>query len=505
MSDVEKFVPNILLCSDKTEFLSQIGDRPVNIVEQIFFHAIIGGKSKNFLNDKKFFMDGGLFDLEVLPKLIRHGDIDYFVYNDVREFHMMRTALKDKDIPYAKMISLREFKNMRSEDFRDLEAETSLLSQELFNGKKILDFGAYFLESSLLTKCACAEVEIDCIFDGNIPPIKENIYSRVYKNFFDCRLKHYDYALISAGTPQKFDKILQTVSNCDAVIIYTLHHSELEEYIKSIKKSFEKIDFVDCNSGKWLILYRKKPPEDFAMYVVTHKKLSPTFVEDFPEKYRLIHAGKINSQDFGYPGDDTGESISSLNPKLNEITALYWIWKNTSHTIIGLSHYRRFFTEYQKLHLSHEEILTEEQAMNILKDYDIIAAPEYRLITGGFETILAIKPPEFVETARRVIRKNLLKAQPDYVEAFDRVMNLRFLFKCNMFITRRNVFEAYCEWFFSFIINATQEFWRIFNFDETASELKRIIGYFAERMMTVWLMKNNLRVKEVYLMEVKGV
>ena len=103
-----------------------------------------------------------------------------------------------------------------------------------------------------------------------------------------------------------------------------------------------------------------------------------------------------------------------------------------------------------------------------------------------------------------ILKKHIMHAQPDYLDAFEFVMNSTTLYKCNMFVTRRNVFDAYCKWLFSFLIDATEEALRVVNLQNLPWSPRRLMSFLAERMLTVWLMKNRLRIKELKIMQVEG-
>ena len=64
---------------------------------------------------------------------------------------------------------------------------------------------------------------------------------------------------------------------------------------------------------------------------------------------------------------------------------------------------------------------------------------------------------------------------------------------CNLFVTKRNILNAYCEWLFSFLIEAAEAI-DISGFD---SYSKRVIGFFAERMWTVWVSRQDIKIKEL--------
>lgn len=366
--------------------------------------------------------------------------------------------------------------------------------------KTLLDVDAHFAKSQLLTKGVNDVTEIDCISADEMLPIKENIYSRVYKKFSDCQFRHYDAALVYGKEGIDFTAEFSALEGVtDVVITFARYGSEFEKYIGATVGNFETVNFVPSFAGRWFICQRHKKSKDFAMYVVTHKPLPPEHVENLPAGYKVIHAGRAISQDLGYLGDNTGDNISYLNPYINELTALYWMWKNTNHSIIGLSHYRRFFTESEDTTFSYDKILTKDAAENLLQKYDVILIPCYNNWTQ-FDNIHNLYSDEVMKTSNYMLKRFIAKNFSDYVEMFNKVMNSRFFYKCCMFITRRNVFDAYCKWLFSFIIDVAKAYVKLLPITDLSATIKRLPGFLGEIMWTVWLLKNRLRIKELDIM-----
>lgn len=74
MSINSGFIPNILICGDKSEFLSKVIQRPFKIVGQIEFFGEFEGKPFNFFQDGKFLLDGKFHNYQELINIIRGGD-----------------------------------------------------------------------------------------------------------------------------------------------------------------------------------------------------------------------------------------------------------------------------------------------------------------------------------------------------------------------------------------------------------------------------------------------
>ena len=65
---------------------------------------------------------------------------------------------------------------------------------------------------------------------------------------------------------------------------------------------------------------------------------------------------RCHYEHYDFAMDDTGKNISCLNPYFGDLTALYWIWKNTKDEHVGICQYRRPWLE-EFIYSSEEDVL----------------------------------------------------------------------------------------------------------------------------------------------------
>ena len=103
--------------------------------------------------------------------------------------------------------------------------------------------------------------------------------------------------------------------------------------------------------------------------VAAHKKFPMPNAEGYMPI--LVGAAKNYKPGIEYQRDDEGENISSKNPNYNELTAVYWAWKNLKDVdAIGLVHYRRLFFDAKPYSL--DNVLSVEKVEKLLNKYDVI-------------------------------------------------------------------------------------------------------------------------------------
>jgi hypothetical protein len=230
------------------------------------------------------------------------------------------------------------------------------------------------------------------------------------------------------------------------------------------------------------------------IYVVTHKKFIPIY-GDFDRIRIPIQAGAALNPSFGYERDDNGDNISTLNPYINECTAIYWVWKNVRCRYVGFEHYRRVFLSNPYSH-DPDYILGENDIKRYLCDekYDFIVASNannYPITT--YENLRDDILPEAFIRYKVLFEERINEVAPEYMDVYMECFNGFSFYPANMFITSWERFDEYCKWFFGIVLSMVD----VENLDSYDTYNKRVVGFFAERLLTVWIMKRGYRVMEM--------
>ena len=125
------FIPNILICGDKSEFLANVGKRAYKIVGEVKFFGEHEGDNFNFFQDGKFLLDGEFHDYKELRNII--GGVEYIVFNDPFLLIQISGLLQNIGCPRSQLVSIREFNNLPTDNFYDFNSDLQLLMYLLLN------------------------------------------------------------------------------------------------------------------------------------------------------------------------------------------------------------------------------------------------------------------------------------------------------------------------------------------------------------------------------------
>lgn len=203
----------------------------------------------------------------------------------------------------------------------------------------------------------------------------------------------------------------------------------------------------------------------------------------------LVGAVKNYKPGIEYQRDDEGENISAKNPNYNELTAVYWAWKNLKDVdAIGLVHYRRLFFDSKPYNLNN--VISIENVEKLLTKYDVIL-PKKRnyYIETNYSHYIHAHHQEPLDKTREIIRTNY----PQYLSKYDQIMKRRKAHMFNMFIMKRDAFESYC----TFIFGVLGKLEKNINLTGYSTQEKRVFGYISELLMDVWLETNTFRYTEL--------
>ena len=221
--------------------------------------------------------------------------------------------------------------------------------------------------------------------------------------------------------------------------------------------------------------------------VAAHKK----FPMPDAEGYMPILVGAVRNYKPGieYQRDDEGENISSKNPNYNELTAVYWAWKNLKDVdAIGLVHYRRLFFDTKPYSL--DNVLSIKKIEELLTKYDVIL-PKKRnyYIETNYSHYIHAHHKEPLDRTRDIVAQYY----PNYLSNYDKVMHRTKAHMFNMFIMRKNAFESYCQFVFVVLEKLEKEI----DISDYSVQEARVYGYISELLMDVWLETNDFKTTEV--------
>ncbi|CAI0841436.1 MULTISPECIES: DUF4422 domain-containing protein [Serratia] len=231
-----------------------------------------------------------------------------------------------------------------------------------------------------------------------------------------------------------------------------------------------------------------------------------------------IHVGKANNlNEIGCPGDDGGDNISFKNPFYCELTAHYWVWKNSQPAdYVGFMHYRRHFnfSEDQSFPednwgvVNHEVIdeeyhekfgLNDATITQCLAGVDIVLPKKWDVSAAGSKNNYQhYKVSNYLHIEDYDAALEILgEIYPEYKPAADKFNNASDGYYTNMFVMRRDIFEGYSEWLFSILTKLEGKI----RFNNYNSQEKRVIGHISERLLNIYvehqIEKYNLKVKEL--------
>lgn len=206
--------------------------------------------------------------------------------------------------------------------------------------------------------------------------------------------------------------------------------------------------------------------------------------------YLPVQVGAAGKEDLGYVRDDSGDNISGKNVNYCELTGLYWAWKNLEADYIGLAHYRRHFSARRHLKADRKHVITGAQLRRVLSGTDVILPVKRNyFIETNYSQYVHAHHKEDLDVTRQILNEKY----PRFVQAYDEGMKRTYGHRFNMFIMKREYFDAYCAWLFDILF----ELERRLDISSYSPYDARVFGFVSERLLDVWIETKDISYKEL--------
>ena len=244
------------------------------------------------------------------------------------------------------------------------------------------------------------------------------------------------------------------------------------------------------------------------VFVVTHKGIPPLA----NEVYIPIQVGKGQDIADAVIRDNSGDNITEKNSSFCELTASYWIHKNIKDAeYVGICHYRRYFNFFPSalnLKPSRQKKVTADEfrqtktfkasaektdrkIAKIMQDYDCIMLRPYDVkegLSAAYYNPEGHRRSDWEETI-----KIIKELYPDYQQSIiDYLDNGNNFHMGNMMITTKKIWDDYSKWLFSILFELEKRI-EI----PTDPVQGRVFGYISERIISLYVYHNKLRIKNM--------
>lgn len=209
--------------------------------------------------------------------------------------------------------------------------------------------------------------------------------------------------------------------------------------------------------------------------------------------------------------DDAGTNVSAMNRAINEMSVVYWAWKNYADLgdpdFFGLAHYRRFFIADESLPLPRHRwypksemylygnesdfraAISSKSLLDRLSDADVLCPYRYsaenlkkgaslRNCRDRFVQMMGESRGELYDEMERLV----LASRPDMRDEIEYMRTNSDHYVCNMFVMPKAEFFRYCEFVFPILFRLVE-----MNADAEDVERTRAPGFLAEFLTSLFI------------------
>lgn len=260
------------------------------------------------------------------------------------------------------------------------------------------------------------------------------------------------------------------------------------------------------NNSKTEIKENKKP--DIKIFV-SHRIDMEAETIDNP-LYVNVRCGAVydKRENIDMLGDDTGDNISEKRESFNELTVMYWAWKNVDADYYGLCHYRRYFSlskeKYEqdiysnvvedyisKKNVEKYKLNDSDYLLELFKNFDVIVTKPYNVSHIAKNLREQYGANKYLYSEHIDVLLDIIKEKyPKYYHLAKEYIYSDELIPCSMFIMNKKLFNEYNEFVFDILFECEKRI----EINQLSNEGIRVFGHLGERLLGIFI---NCRQKEL--------